>query len=109
MITVTAVGRLGADPETRTTAAGKTVGDLRLASKEGKDNTEWVRVVMWEKDAEYAAKYLRKGDVVAVTGRLQTRKWQDKEGQDRYTTELVASRVEGFGSKGAEDSEEKPF
>jgi single-strand DNA-binding protein len=99
---------MGADPETRQTTNGKTVCSIRLASKE-RNGTEWLRVELWGKDAEFVQNFLKKGDLVAVEGRLQTRKWQDKDGNDRYTTECVASSVEGFGGKPTEDVEERPF
>lgn len=108
MITCTVVGRLGADPEVKELGE-KTLANLRVASKEF-SNTEWVNVVCFGKDAEFVGEYLKKGDSVAISGRLQTRKYQAKDGTDRYITEVVASRVEGIGSKGGtEVGEEKPF
>lgn len=92
------IGNLGADPETRYTANGNPVTNLRLATDESyKDRntgqmvprTEWHRIVMFSKVAEIAGQYLRKGSKVYIEGRLQTNKWQDQSGQDRYTTEIV--------------------
>lgn len=92
------IGNLGADPETRYTANGNPVTNLRLATDESyKDrntgqmvpNTEWHRIVLFGKIAEVAGQYLRKGSKVYIEGRLQTSKWQDQSGQDRYTTEIV--------------------
>ena len=92
------IGNLGVDPETRYTANGNPVTNLSLATDESyKDRntgqmvprTEWHRIVMFNKIAEIAGQYLRKGSKVYIEGRLQTRKWQDQSGQDRYTTEIV--------------------
>ena len=92
------MGNLGRDPETRFTANGAAVCNLRIAttrswkdkaSGERREETEWHSVVLYDRLAEIAGEYLRKGRPVYVEGRLQTRKWQDKEGQDRYTTEIV--------------------
>ncbi|NIV32610.1 MAG: single-stranded DNA-binding protein, partial [Anaerolineae bacterium] len=92
------IGNLGADPETRYTANGNPVTNLRLATDESyKDRntgqmvprTEWHRIVMFGKLAEIAGQYLRKGSKIYIEGRLQTNKWQDQSGQDRYTTEIV--------------------
>jgi single-strand DNA-binding protein len=104
------IGNLGQDPETRTTPGGTTVTNIRLAiseswrdkqSGEMKENTEWHSVVLWNKLGEIAAEYLRKGAQVYIEGRLQTRKWQDKSGNDRYTTEIVASEMQMIGGRGA--------
>ena len=108
MITVTVIGRLGADPDFKELGE-KNVCNLRIASKEA-HGTEWVSATCFGKDAEFAKNYLTKGASVAITGRLQTRKWTDKEGRDRYSTEVIINRLEGIGSKGgAEVGEEKPF
>lgn len=96
------IGRFGADPECRHTPAGKLVASFRIAASEkrgGNENTEWVSVVAWEKTAEFVEKYLKKGAFVFVSGRMQTRKWQDKSGADRYTTEIIASTVQSLGSQ----------
>jgi single-strand DNA-binding protein len=103
------IGNLGQDPESRTTPGGTTVTNIRLATSESwrdkqsgemKEQTEWHTVVMWNKLGEIAAEYLRKGSQVYIEGRLQTRKWQDKQGNDRYTTEVVASEMQMLGGRG---------
>lgn len=103
------MGNLGRDPETRFTANGAAVCNLRIAttrtwkdkaSGERREETEWHSVVLYDRLAEIAGEYLRKGRPVYVEGRLQTRKWQDKEGQDRYSTEIVADRMQLLGSRG---------
>lgn len=104
------MGNLGKDPETRFTANGGAVCNLRIAttrtwkdknSGDRREETEWHSVVMYDRLAEIAGEYLRKGRPVYVEGRLQTRKWQDKEGQDRYTTEIVATEMQLLGSRDA--------
>ena len=106
------LGNLGRDPELRSTSTGKAVGTLKVAttdvwndaSGQRQERTEWHTIVVWGRDAENCGKYLAKGRAVFVEGRLQTRKWQDKEGHDRYSTEIVADRVQfvgGGGEKGA--------
>ena len=102
------VGNLGADAELRYTGGGMAVANFRLATtevwkdKDGQkqEQTEWHRVSLWGKAAEAVAQYLVKGKQVYVEGRIQTRKWQDKEGQDRYTTEIRADKVTLLGSPG---------
>lgn len=103
------IGNLGQDPETRTTPGGTTVTNIRIATSESwtdkasgekKEQTEWHTVVMWNRLGEIAAEYLRKGSQVYIEGRLQTRKWQDKQGNDRYTTEIVASEMQMLGGRG---------
>ena len=99
------LGNLGRDPEVRQTASGKAVTTLRVATNESwvdqsgerQERTEWHSIVVWGRQAENCAQYLRKGRTVYVEGRLQTRKWQDKEGGDRYSTEIVADRVQFIG------------
>ena len=102
------VGNLGADPETRYTASGSAVTNIRLAttdawrdkqSGELQERTEWHRVVFFSRLAEIAAEYLRKGSQCYIEGRIQTRKWQGQDGQDRYTTEVVASEMQMLGSR----------
>jgi single-strand DNA-binding protein len=102
------IGNVGQDPETRYMPNGKAVTNLRIATSdtwkdkqtgEQKEQTEWHTVVMFERLAEIAAEYLRKGSQVYVEGRLRTRKWQDKEGRDRYTTEIVANEMQMLGSR----------
>ena len=92
------IGNLGADPEIRHTNGGMAVATLRLATAESwkdretgesKDKTEWHRVVFFGRTAEVIEQYLNKGSQIYVEGRIQTRKWQDKDGNDRYTTEIV--------------------
>jgi single-strand DNA-binding protein len=110
------VGRLGKDPETRYTSSGQAVCNFTMATDETyKDRagerqkrTEWHRIVVWAKQAEIAQQYLRKGSLIFLEGRIQTRQWDDKEGQKRTTTEIVAtnfrmlgSRAEGGGGAGA--------
>jgi single-strand DNA-binding protein len=102
------IGHLGADPEVRYTQGGSPVCNLRIATdesytdREGKrvDRTEWHRVIVFQRQAENCAKYLGKGSLVFVEGKLTTRKWQDQSGQDRYTTEIRADRVEFLGRRG---------
>ncbi|MEQ1664068.1 MAG: single-stranded DNA-binding protein [Bdellovibrionales bacterium] len=99
------LGRLGADPEVKTVAANSTVARLSVATsenwtdREGKkqERTEWHRVVVWGKLAELCGKYLTKGRQVFVEGRLQTRSWEDPQGQKKYSTEIVANTVQFIG------------
>jgi single-strand DNA-binding protein len=102
------IGNLGADPDARMTAQGSAVTNLNIATDESyKDKnsgqmvpkTEWHRVVMFNRLAEIAKDYLRKGSKVYIEGKLQTRKWQDQNGQDRYTTEIVANEMQMLDSK----------
>lgn len=102
------VGNLGADPETRYTASGDAVCNIRLAttdswkdksSGEKREMTEWHRVVFYRKLAEIAGQYLKKGSQVYLEGRIKTRKWQDKDGQDRYTTEIEATEMQMLGGR----------
>ena len=104
------LGNLGADPETRYTASGGAVTNIRLAttdswrdrqSGEQQERTEWHRVVFFGRLAEVAGEYLRKGRQCYVEGRIQTRKWQGQDGQDRYTTEIVASEMRLLGGRSA--------
>ncbi|WP_238512802.1 single-stranded DNA-binding protein [Pandoraea apista] len=106
------VGNLGADPETRYMPNGDAVTNVRLAttdswkdkaSGEKKEITEWHRVVFYRRLAEIAGEYLRKGSSVYVEGRIRTRKWQDKDGQDRYTTEIEATEMQMLGQRGGGD------
>ena len=103
------VGNLGKDPETRYMPSGSAVTNLTLAtseswkdkqSGEAQERTEWHKVAMFGRLAEIAAEYLRKGSQVYIEGKLRTRKWQDKEGKDRYTTEIVADEMQMLGGKG---------
>lgn len=104
------IGNLGQDPESRAMPSGKAVTNLRIATSETwrdkqtgemKEQTEWHTVVMFDRLAEIAKDYLRKGSKVYVEGRLRTRKWQDKSGQDRYTTEITANELQMLDTKGA--------
>ena len=102
------VGNLGADPETRYMPSGEAVTNIRVAttdkwkdkqSGEMKEATEWHRISFFGRQAEVAGEYLKKGSQVYVEGSIRTRKWQDKEGQDRYTTEIIADRMQMLGSR----------
>jgi single-strand DNA-binding protein len=101
------VGNLGADPELRSTNSQQSVCSLRLATSETykdkdgqkQERTEWHQIVVWGQQAEVVNRYCRKGKQIYVEGRLQTRKWQDKNGQDRYTTEIVADTIRFLGTK----------
>lgn len=103
------IGNVGQDPETRAMPSGRSVVNLRLATSESwrdkqtgeqKEQTEWHTVVMFDRLAEIAAEYLRKGSQVYVEGRIRTRKWQDKEGKERYSTEIVANDMQMLGGRG---------
>ena len=113
------IGNLGRDPETRYTTGGDAVTNIRIATTdtwkdkagEKQEKTEWHSVVFFGRQAEIAGEYLKKGRQIYVEGRLQTRKWQDKEGQDRYTTEIVADRMQMLGSRegsGAAQTADEP-
>ena len=110
------VGNLGADPEVRYAASGDAICNLRVAttdkwkdkvSGESREATEWHRVVMYRKLAEIAERYLKKGSAVYIEGRLRTRKWTDKEGQERTTTEVEASEMIMLGNAGTGIDDEK--
>lgn len=100
------IGRLGADPEVKTVTGGNTVARLSVATSENwtdregqkQERTEWHRVVVWGKLAELCGKYLSKGRQAYIEGRLQTRSWEDAQGQKKYTTEIVANTVQFLGS-----------
>ncbi len=102
------IGNLGKDPDVRYSPDGSAITNITLATTENwqdksgekQEKTEWHRVAFFGKLAEIAGEYLKKGSQVYVEGRIQTRKWQDKEGQDRYTTEIVADRMQMLGSRG---------
>lgn len=111
------LGRLGADPETRATSNGTTVVNLRVATSEKwtdkqtgdkKESTEWHTIVLFGRLGDIAAQYLSKGRQVYIEGRLQTRKWQGQDRQDRYTTEIVASNLILIGSGGQQAPQNKP-
>lgn len=109
------IGRLGADPEVKP-AGGNTVAQMSVATSENwtdkngqkQERTEWHRVVVWGKLAELCGKYLSKGRQVFVEGRIQTRSWEDKDGQKRYTTEIVASTVQFLGDAQQRQSSQPP-
>ena len=103
------VGNLGQDPETRAMPSGSTVTNITLATNESwkdkqtgeqKDRTEWHKIAMFNRLAEIAAEYLRKGSQVYIEGKLRTRKWQDRDGNDRYTTEVIADEMQMLGGRG---------
>jgi len=103
------VGNVGGDPETRYMPSGSAVTNLTVATNESwkdkqsgeqKERTEWHRVAMFNRLAEIAAEYLRKGSQVYIEGKLRTRKWQDKSGNDRYTTEIIADEMQMLGGRG---------
>lgn len=105
------IGNLGQDPEVRFTPSGTAVANLSLATSDSwmdrqtgqrQERTEWHRVVMFNKLAEIAQQYLKKGSKLYVEGRIQTRKWQDQNGQDKYSTEIVANNMEMLDSRGGQ-------
>ena len=106
---VIVVGNLGADPDTRYMPSGGAVTNLSVATSESwkdkqtgeqKERTEWHKVAMFGRLAEIAAEYLRKGSQVYIEGKLRTRKWQDRDGNDRYTTEIIADEMQMLGGRG---------
>ena len=110
------VGNLGADPETRYTASGSAITRITVATSESwrdkqtgenQERTEWHRVVFFNRLAEIAGEYLRKGRQVYIEGSLRTNKWQDQSGQDRYTTEVIASEMQMLGGRG-DDAPARP-
>jgi single-strand DNA-binding protein len=103
------IGNLGADPETRAMPSGSTVANLRIATSESwrdkqtgeqQERTEWHRVAFFGRLAEVAGEYLRKGSQVYVEGSLRTRKWQDKQGNERYSTEIIGNELQMLGGRG---------
>ena len=103
------VGNLGKDPEVRYMPNGNAVANITLATSESwkdktsgeqQEKTEWHRIVMFRRLGEIAGEYLKKGSQVYIEGKLQTRKWQDNSGNDRYTTEIVANEMQMLGSRG---------
>jgi single-strand DNA-binding protein len=104
------VGNLGQDPEVRYMPNGNAVANLTLATSESwkdqagqlQERTEWHRITMYRRLAEIAGEYLRKGSQIYIEGKLQTRKWQDQQGQDRYTTEVIADQLQMLGAKGGQ-------
>lgn len=110
------IGRLGRDPESRYTTNQTMVCNFSIAvgeswtdkaSGEKKEKAEWVNVVAFDKLAEIIVKYCKKGQQVYIGGKMRTRKWQDKEGQDRYTTEIVADRMQLLGGKREDDGQQE--
>jgi len=105
------IGRLGRDPEVRYTQSGKSVTDFSLATNERwvdsdgnrQDRTEWHNIVVWGKLAEICGQYLKKGKLVYIEGRLQTREWDDRDGNKRRTTEIVANNMQMLESRNATD------
>jgi single-strand DNA-binding protein len=110
------VGRLGKDPETRYMANGEAVTNVSLATSERykdkqgekQEKTEWHNLVFYRRLAEIAGEYLKKGSQVYIEGRIQTRKWQDKDGKDHYTTEIIVNEMKMLGSKSDGGSSEQP-
>ncbi|OGT88102.1 MAG: single-stranded DNA-binding protein [Gammaproteobacteria bacterium RIFOXYA12_FULL_61_12] len=103
------IGNLGADPEVRAMTSGEYVANIRIATTEGwkdrntgenQERTEWHRITLYRKLAEIAQQYLRKGSKVYIEGRLQTRKWQDQSGQDRYSTDIICDNMQMLDTKG---------
>jgi single-strand DNA-binding protein len=103
------VGNLGADPETRSMPSGMTVTNIRIATSESwkdkasgaqQERTEWHSIALFGRLGEIAAEYLRKGSQVFIEGKLRTRKWQDKQGNDRFTTEIIADNMQMLGGRG---------
>ena len=108
------IGNLGNDPDVRYTSGGSPIANISLATSESwrdketgdqQERTEWHRIVFFGRLAEIVSEYLRKGSKVFVEGRLQTRKWQDRDGNDRYTTEIVANEMQMLDSKGGAGEE----
>jgi single-strand DNA-binding protein len=109
------IGRLGKDPETRYTANGKPVTNFSVATSERwtkdgekQERTEWHNVVAFDKLAEIISRVRAKGSQIFIEGKIQTRKWQDKEGKDRYSTEIVANQMEMLGGKSAAEKSAQP-
>lgn len=103
------IGHLGADPETRAMPSGSSVANLRIATTESwrdkqsgeqQERTEWHRVALFGRLAEIASEYLRKGSQVYIEGSLRTRKWQDKQGNERYSTEIIGNEMQMLGGRG---------
>lgn len=104
------VGRLGQDPELRSTDRGMSVCNFSVATSESwtdngekKEKTEWHRVVVWGRQAEVCGKYLKKGSLAAIEGKIQTRKYEDRDGLERYSTEIVARDIQFLGGRSQEE------
>ena len=111
------IGNLGADPETRAMPSGTTVANLRIATSESwrdkqtgeqQERTDWHRVALFGRLAEIAGEYLRKGSQVYIEGSLRTRKWQDKQGNERYSTEIVGNELQMLGGRGGGGASASP-
>ena len=111
------VGNIGKDPEVRYTASGAAITNISVATSESwrdktsgeqQERTEWHKVVFFNRLAEIAGEYLKKGSQVYVEGSLRTRKWQDQSGQDRYTTEIVADEMQMLGGRGGSEGMDRP-
>ena len=110
------IGRLGQDPTMKYTTSGQAVANFSVATDEtytGKDGqkvekTEWHRIVVWGKTAEFCGNYLSKGRLVYVEGKIETRKWTDKDGAEKYTTEIKADRVQGLDKREAGQQQAEP-
>ena len=111
------VGNLGKDPEMKYTASGAAIANITVATSESwndkqtgekVEKTEWHRIVAFQRLAEIMGEYLRKGSQVYIEGKLQTRKWQDQNGQDRYSTEVVANDMQMLGARGGEGGGGRP-
>lgn len=111
------VGNLGKDPDVRYMPNGEAVANFSIATTDSwkdkngqkQERTEWHNIVMYRKLAEIAGEYLKKGRPVYIEGRLQTRKWQTKEGQDRYTTEIIADQMQMLGGRGESGSQDTQY
>jgi single-strand DNA-binding protein len=109
------IGRLGKDPEIRHTADGKAVGNFSIAcgddykrkSGEKVEQTNWINIVVWDRLAEICGEYLKKGSQVYISGKQTTRKWDDKDGNTRYSTEIVASELQMLGGRGDSEPTER--
>ena len=111
------IGNLGSDPEVKTTPQGAQVANFSLATSESwtdkasgekKEKAEWHRLVLWRRLAEIAGQYLKKGAKIYIEGKLETRSWEDKEGQKRYTTEVIVDKLEMLGGDRQQEEYEQP-
>ena len=111
------LGRLGADPEVKRMQSGDAVANINIATSEAwkdkatgekREKTQWHRVVLWQRLAEVAEQYLKKGDQIYIEGKIETRKWQDSAGQDRYTTEIRAQNMQMLGSSSGHGNQAQP-
>ncbi len=103
-------GYIGNDIEVKYTQNdNKMVANFSVGTRESKDKTEWHRCITWEKTAEFISKYFKKGSYIALTGHLQTRKWEDKDGKTMYSTEIIVETAEFGGNKEKTASQDNPF